>query len=64
MIPSKLTEVLIHNGIVSIVMQGSKGAHVVNTRNSYMQITEDERLLGPVGVMHTTLSNVKQINIS
>ena len=60
MISAKLTEVLMHEGIVSIVTQGSKGAHIVNTWNSYIQITEDGRLLGPVGGMNTTESNVKQ----
>lgn len=62
MIPEKLIEVLKHEGVVAIVTQGAKGAHVVNTWNSYMKITEDERLLGPVGGMNTTESNVQQNN--
>ena len=62
MIPEKLTEVLKHEGVVSIVTQGSKGAHVINTWNSYIKITKDERLLAPVGGMNTTESNVKQNN--
>jgi hypothetical protein len=62
MIPEKLIEVLEHEGVVAIVTQGVKGAHVVNTWNSYIKITEDERLLGPVGGMNTTESNVQQNN--
>ncbi len=62
MIPAKLTEVLSYEGVVSIVTLGSKGAHVINTWNSYIKITEDERLLAPVGGMKTTESNVKQNN--
>ncbi len=62
MIPAKLTEVLKHEGVVSIVTQGTKGPHVINTWNSYIKITEDERILGPVGGMNTTELNVKQNN--
>ena len=62
MIPEKLTEVLKHEGVVSIVSQGAKEVHVINTWNSYIKITEDERLLAPVGGMKTTESNVKQNN--
>ncbi len=62
MIPAKFKEVLMHEGVVSIVTQGSKGAHIINTWNSYLKITEDGRLLAPVGGMNTTESNVKQNN--
>lgn len=62
MIPEKLLEVLKHEGVVSVVTQGGEGAHVVNTWNSYLKITEDENLLGPVGGMKTTETNIKQNN--
>jgi hypothetical protein len=62
MIPEKLTEVLTHEGVVAIVTQGINGAHVVNTWNSYIKVTEDGRLLGPVGGMNATEANVKQNN--
>lgn len=60
MIPEKMLEVLKHEGVVAIVTQGSEGAHVVNTWNSYLNITDDERLLAPVGGMKTTENNINQ----
>ena len=62
MIPEKLTEVLNHEGVVAIVTQGVNVAHVVNTWNSYITITQDERLISPVGGMRKTESNVQQNN--
>ncbi len=59
MIPEKMLEVLKHEGVVAIVSQGAEGVHVVNTWNSYLKITGDERLIGPVGKMNKTESNVK-----
>lgn len=61
MIPEKVMEVLKDEGIVSIVTQ-SKEAHVVNTWNSYINITEDEEFLVPVGRMNTTEKNIKENN--
>lgn len=60
MIPDKLKEVLNYESVVAIVTQGVKGPHVVNTWNSYLQTTADGRLLGPVGGMNTTETNVKE----
>lgn len=60
MIPDKLKEVLNYESVVAIVTQGVKGPHVVNTWNSYLQITADGRLLGPVGGMNATETNVKE----
>lgn len=60
MIPDKLTEVLKYEGVVAIVTQGHTEPHVVNTWNSYIRITEDGRLLGPVGGMRTTESNLQK----
>lgn len=62
MIPEKLTEVLKYEGVVSIVTKGVNDAHVVNTWNSYLRITEDGRLIGPVGGMNKTESNIQENN--
>ncbi len=62
MIPEKMLDVLSHEGVVAIVSQGSEGPHVINTWNSYLTITGDERLIGPVGKMNKTESNVKTNN--
>lgn len=62
MIPEKMQEVMKHEGVVAIVTQGAEGAHVVNTWNSYLKISEGERLLIPAGGMNTTEANIKQDN--
>lgn len=62
MIPEKMFEVLKFEGVVAIVTQGAEGPHVVNTWNSYLKVTEDGRILGPVGGMNTTEANVRQNN--
>jgi hypothetical protein len=62
MITDKLTEVLKYEGVVAIVTQGHSEPHVVNTWNSYLKITEDGRLLGPVGGMKVTESNIQYNN--
>lgn len=61
MIPEKMLEVLKDEEVVSIVTQ-SKGAHVVNTWNSYIKITEDGKILIPAGRMNTTEDNIKENN--
>ena len=58
MIPDKLTEVLMHDGVVAIATLGPDGPHMVNTWNSYIRITDDERILIPVGYMHRTEANI------
>jgi hypothetical protein len=60
MIPDKLFHVLGHEGVVAIVTMGPNGPHVVNTWNSYIQLTEDEHLLIPVGGMIQTEANVEK----
>jgi Pyridoxamine 5'-phosphate oxidase len=62
MIPEKLLQVLRHEGVVAIVTLGEKGPHVVNTWNSYIQLTEDEHLLIPVGGMIQTEANIDKNN--
>lgn len=58
MIPEKLLEVLKQDGVVAIATLGEEGPHLVNTWNSYIRITSDERLLIPVGYMHRTEANI------
>ena len=60
MIPEKLLQVLKHEGVVAIVTMGENGPHVVNTWNSYIQLTEDDHLLIPVGGMIQTEANVEK----
>lgn len=57
MIPDKFLEVLRHEGVVAIVSQGET-PHVVNTWNSYLCVTEDEKLLIPAGSMKVTETNI------
>ena len=53
----KFLEVLQHEGIVSIVSWGVE-PHVVNTWNSYLVVTEDERILIPAYGFRKTEKNV------
>jgi len=62
MIPEKLLEILKHEGVVAIASQGGKGPHLVNTWNSYVQITGDTSLLIPAGFMKTTEDNITKDN--
>jgi Pyridoxamine 5''-phosphate oxidase. len=62
MIPEKFLEVLKHEGVVAIATQGEKGVHMVNTWNSYLKITSDGRIIGPVGGMNVTESNIHKNN--
>ncbi|MGB9081748.1 MAG: pyridoxamine 5'-phosphate oxidase family protein [Desulfuromonadaceae bacterium] len=58
MIPEKLREVLKNDGVVAIATLGQDGPHMVNTWNSYIQITDDGRLLIPAGYMQRTEANI------
>jgi predicted pyridoxine 5'-phosphate oxidase superfamily flavin-nucleotide-binding protein len=62
MIPEKMLEVLKKDGVVAIATLGKDGPHMVNTWNSYIRITEDERLLIPAGYMHLTETNIATNN--
>ena len=53
----KFLEVLQHEGLVSIVSWGIE-PHVVNTWNSYLVVTEDERILIPAYGFRKTEKNV------
>jgi peroxiredoxin len=62
MLSEKLFEVLKHEGVVSIVSWGVDEPHVVNTWNSYLVVTADERILIPAYAMHRTEKNTIQNN--
>lgn len=57
----KFHEVLKHEGVVSIVSWGVE-PHVVNTWNSFLVITEDERILIPAYRFRKTEKNVNVNN--
>ncbi|MDH6307286.1 putative pyridoxine 5'-phosphate oxidase superfamily flavin-nucleotide-binding protein [Dysgonomonas sp. PFB1-18] len=58
----KFYEVLKHEGVVAIVSWAEGEAHVANTWNSYMVVTEDERILIPAYGLRKTQKNVNQNN--
>lgn len=58
MIPEKFMQVLKHEGVVAIATQGEDGPHLVNTWNSYLQVTETGNLLIPAGYMQVTEANL------
>ncbi|MCL6458897.1 MAG: pyridoxamine 5'-phosphate oxidase family protein [Gorillibacterium sp.] len=60
MTKEKLLETLSHEGAVAIVTWAEGEAHVSNTWNSYVQITEDDRLLIPAAGMKKTQKNIDQ----
>lgn len=62
MLNEKFFEVIAHEGIVSIVSWGNDEPHVVNTWNSYVNITGDGRLLAPAAGMRKTQRNVELNN--
>ncbi|MCX6231475.1 MAG: pyridoxamine 5'-phosphate oxidase family protein [Bacteroidetes bacterium] len=53
----KFLEVLQHEGVVTIVSWGIE-THVANTWNSYLVVTEDERILIPAYGFRKTEKNV------
>jgi len=62
----KFHEVLKHEGVVSIMSWGVE-PHLVNTWNSFLVITEDERILIPAYGFRKTQKNVevnKQVKIA
>lgn len=57
----KFLEVLQHEGVVSIVSWGIE-THVANTWNSYLVVTDDERILIPAYGFRKTEKNVNVNN--
>lgn len=62
MLSEKFYDVLKHEGVVSIVSWGNDEPHIVNTWNSYLVVTEDERILIPAYAMHRTEKNINVNN--
>ena len=62
MLTEKFYDVLKKEGVVSIVSWGVAEPHVVNTWNSYLVVTSDERILIPAYAMHRTEKNINQNN--
>ena len=58
MLTENFYEVLKNEGVVSIVSWGIDEPHIVNTWNSYLVITPDERILIPAYAMRKTEKNV------
>jgi hypothetical protein len=62
MLTEKFYNVLENEGVVSIISWGIDEPHIVNTWNSYLIVTSDERILVPAYAMHRTEKNVNQNN--
>jgi predicted pyridoxine 5'-phosphate oxidase superfamily flavin-nucleotide-binding protein len=58
MTPEKLKEIMMKDGVVAIATLGSDGPHMVNTWNTYLRISQDDRLFIPAGYMHKTEANL------
>jgi len=61
-LPEKFYDAISHEGVVSIVSWGNEEPHVANTWNSYLEITEDERILIPAYGLRKTQRNVNVNN--
>jgi len=61
-LPEKFYDVLLHEGVVAIVSWTDGEPHVVNTWNSYLVVTDDERILIPAYGMRKTEKNVNVNN--
>lgn len=58
MMNEKFRDVLNHEGVVTLVTNGSEGVHLVNTWNSFIILTEDGKLLIPAYAMRRTEKNI------
>ena len=61
MFTEKFYEVLKYEGVVSITSWGEDEPHVTNTWNSYLVVTDDERILIPAAGLRST---EKDVNIN
>lgn len=59
MLTEKFHQVLKNEGVVTIVSWGVDDPHIVNTWNSYLVITDDERILIPAYAMRKTEKNIE-----
>lgn len=58
MLPDKFFDCLKYEGVVAIGTASAQGeAHIANTWNSYLIVTEEERILIPAAGMHKTERN-------
>lgn len=62
MLTEKFYDVLKNEGVVSIISWGIDEPHVVNTWNSYIVVTPDERILISAAGMRRTEKNINQNN--
>ena len=62
MLSEKFYDVLKEEGVVSIVSWATDEPHIVNTWNSYLVVTSDERILIPAYAMRKTEKNTNQNN--
>nr|WP_320147664.1 pyridoxamine 5'-phosphate oxidase family protein [uncultured Anaeromusa sp.] len=62
MLSEKFYEVLKNEGVVSIVSWRTAEPHIVNTWNSYLVVTPDERILIPAYAMRKTEKNLQENN--
>jgi len=62
MFTEKFFDVLKEEGVVSIVSWGKDEPHVVNTWNSFLVVTSDERILIPAAGMRRTEKNINENN--
>jgi Predicted flavin-nucleotide-binding protein structurally related to pyridoxine 5''-phosphate oxidase len=62
MLTKTFFDVLNHEGVVSIVSWGVDEAHVTCTWNSYIAVTDDERILIPAAGMRSTENDVNHNN--
>lgn len=58
----KFYEVIEHEGVVSVTSWGEGEPHVANTWNSYLVVTDDERILIPAAGFRKTQRNVEANN--
>ena len=62
MLSEKFYDVLKEEGVVSIVSWATDEPHIVNTWNSYLVVTSDERILIPAYATRKTEKNINQNN--
>ncbi|WP_378955801.1 pyridoxamine 5'-phosphate oxidase family protein [Pelosinus sp. sgz500959] len=64
MLNEKLLDVLSHpaDGCISIVTSGDDGPHLVNTWNSYIEVTPEDKLLIPAAGFNKTEKNLSTHN--
>ena len=62
MFDEKFLEVISHEGVVAIVSGNGSDPHVVNTWNTYLTVTDDDKLLIPAAGMKSIQQDVELNN--